>query len=289
MAGETNLILRAAREGRILVYGHRGARFYAPMNTLPSFLTAIGQGADGIELDVQLTADRELVVIHDFTVDGTTDGTGAVRDLLFAELRDFDAAAKFRPQEKTLAEEAGGPSPGPFRGVAIPTLEEVFALVRDAAGPDFVVNVEIKAPYCDSAGAEAPVGAEAPAGADGIEAVVADCIRRYGMEQRVVVSSFNPPTLARFKAACPEVPVGFLVEENVPVDTPALMAAVPHEAWHPRFSMADEASVSAQRRAGRSVNVWTVNDGTEALRLARIGASGIITDVPDRILAVLGR
>jgi glycerophosphoryl diester phosphodiesterase len=271
-----NAMLRAAAEGRVLVYGHRGARAYAPMNTIPSFALAIDQGADGIELDVQLTADGELVVIHDFTVDGTTDGSGAVKDLLHAEIKELDAAARFAPQATPLS----GRAAGPFGAVRVPTLEEVFVLVCDAAPADFIVNVEIKAPYC---------GADGKDTTDGVEAAVADRILRYGMSERVVVSSFNPPTLRRFKKIAPTIPVGFLYEENGPIDTAPLMAGAGHEAWHPRFSLATDKAIAAERAAGRIVNVWTVNDEAEARRLAADGAAGIITDTVDRILAALSR
>ncbi len=272
-------MFKAAREGRILVHGHRGARAYAPMNTLPSFGTAIRQKADGIELDVQLTADGHLVVIHDFTVDGTTDGSGAVKDLVFGKLREFNAAAKFLPMAKPLEESI----PENFGKVPIPTLDEVFTLVRDSAGPDFMVNVEIKAPYCDADAAETPSG---PAG---IEQAVADSIARFGMADRVIISSFNPPTLKRFKALCPQIPIGFLVEENVPVDTTRLMSGTAHEAWHPRFSMVRPDNTEREHRSGRIINAWTVNDEAEALRLAGLGVAGIITDRPDLIRACLFR
>jgi len=272
-------MFRAASEGKILVHGHRGARAYAPMNTIPSFATAIRQKADGIELDVQLTADGHLVVIHDFTVDGTTDGSGAVKDLVFGKLREFNAAAKFSPTAKPLAESV----PESFGRVVIPTLDEVFAFVRDSAGPDFMVNVEIKAPYCDAAGVEIPSG---PAG---IEKAVADSIARYGMENRVIISSFNPPSLKRFKALCPQIPIGFLVEENVPVDTTRLMSGTAYEAWHPRFSMVTPDNTERERRTGRVINVWTVNDEAETRRLASLGVAGIITDRPDLIRSCLNR
>ncbi len=271
-----NVMLRAAAEGRVLIQGHRGARAYAPMNTLPSFETAIRQGADGIELDVQLTRDGSLVVIHDFTVDGTTDGTGAVKDLSLAAIRELDAARRFSPAALPLS----GKSEGPFRGVRIPTLDEVFTLVRDAARPDFLVNVEIKAPYCGPDGSDTT---------DGVEAAVAASIGRFGMEDRVVISSFNPPTLRRFRQLAPAIPIGFLYEEKAPVDTAPLMAGADHEAWHPHFSLATAAAIAAERVAGRIVNAWTVNDEAEARRLAAEGAAGIITDVPDRIRAALSR
>ncbi len=264
---------QSAQPSRILVYGHRGARSYAPMNTLPSFELAIRQGADGIELDVQLSADGHLMVIHDYTVDGTTDGQGAVRALPFAALRELDAAAQFAPTLRPLE----GPVPGPFLGVRIPTLDEVFTLVRDAAGPDFIVNVELKAPYC------AADGTEGPAALDGLEAAVADCIARYGMAKRVIVSSFNPPTLDRFARLRTAVPLAFLQESSPPVDTESLMATIPHQAWHPHFAMVTAESAERRRRQGMQVNVWTVNDEAEARRLAACGVTGIITDVPDRM------
>lgn len=269
-----NVMLRAAAEGRVLVQGHRGARAYAPMNTLPSFELAIAQGADAVELDVQLTQDGALVVIHDFTVDGTTDGAGKIKDLSLAAIKELDAAFRFRPSTVPLS----GRAAGPFRAVRIPTLDEVFTLVRDAAPADFFVNVEIKAPYCDSDGADTT---------DGVEAVVAETIVRYGMESRVVISSFNPPTLKRFKALAPAIPIAFLYEEKAPINTAPLMKDAGHEAVHPHFSLATASAIAAERKAGRIVNVWTVNDTAEARRLAADGAAGIITDTPDRLLAAL--
>jgi glycerophosphoryl diester phosphodiesterase len=266
------------REGIPLVFGHRGARSYAPMNTIPSFELAIRQGAQGIELDVQLTADRKLIVLHDFTVDRTTEGYGAVRNLRFAELRELDASARFArgliPLDKQPC--------GPFAHVQIPTLEEVFVLVRDAARPDFIVNVEIKAPYCCADGSENPDDI------DGIEEVTAACIDRFGMAGRVIISSFNPPTLGRFRNVRPGIPVGLLVESESPVDAVSLAEGFPREAWHPPFSMVNGPAVLREKNAGRMINVWTVNDPAEAQRLAGLGVHGIITDTPDRILNALG-
>lgn len=285
MQGATSFVTQAFLDRKTLVYGHRGSRAYAPMNTIPSFELAIRQGAGGIELDVQLSADRELVIIHDFTVDGTTDGTGAVQDLLFVELRELNAAAKFAP----LAEPLHGHIPHyPF--TMIPTLEEVFSLVKDRAPEDFILNVEIKAPYCGENGEE-DMGA-----LNGIEQLVADCIDRYGIDRNVIISSFNPPSLKRFKALKPEIPVGFLVEEASPAYTstlansylPDTSGAAGYEAWHPQYSMVTPELVAEERNRGRMTQVWTVNDPELARRLTAWGVTGLITDMPDRILAVLG-
>ncbi len=279
MKRKISAVLAAAAENRVLVYGHRGARSYAPMNTLASFELAIRQGADGVELDVQLSADGKLVVIHDFSVDGTTDGSGAVRDLSFSALRELNAAARFKPAAVPL----DGRVPGPFAFSAIPTLDEVFVLVRDTAGPDFIVNVEIKAPFCRAD------GGEEPAARDGIEAAVAACVARHGMARQVIVSSFNPPTLNRLRAAAPDLPRGFLEADDAPLATAPLMAAIPHQAWHPCASLVTPETAGARRRQGTGVNVWTVNEAAEALRLIGCGATGIITDVPDRILQAVNR
>uniref|UniRef100_A0A7C3E681 GP-PDE domain-containing protein n=1 Tax=Gracilinema caldarium TaxID=215591 RepID=A0A7C3E681_9SPIR len=284
MKTPTSYVTEAFLAGKTLVYGHRGSRAYAPMNTIPSFELAIKQGAQGIELDVQLSADRELVIIHDFTVDGTTDGSGAVKDLLFAELRELNAAAKFTPMETPLH----GLIPHyPF--TMIPTLEEVFSLVKDCGLQDFIVNVEIKAPYCNEDGSE---GSDAD---NGIEAIVADCIDRYEMDRNVIISSFNPPTLKRFKAIKPAIPVGFLVEEASPAYTTALTAqwlpekagVTGHEAWHPRYSMVNSELVAQKREQGRMTQVWTMNDTELARKLKAWGVTGLITDMPDRIIAAL--
>jgi len=275
----THRLAQDLRTQGVRVYGHRGARSYAPMNTLPAFELAILQGARGIELDVQLSLDGHLIVLHDFTVDGTTDGSGAVRNLTFAQLRELDASARFVPAAVPL----NGKAPGPFRNLKLPTLDEVFELVRDAADKDFVVNVEIKAPYC------AADGKEGPEALDGVEAAVAASVDRYAMADQVIISSFNPPTLGRFKVLRPDIPVGFLVEKSAPVDTAALMAPRDYEAWHPHFSMVNEQSVARETHRGKMINVWTVNDPTEVTRLAGLGVQGIITDTPDRMVRALGK
>src|SRR5664279_5072772 len=105
------MLLTEFYDGRTLVFGHRGARAYAPMNTLPSFELALAQGADGIELDVRLTRDSEMIIMHDADIDSTTDRHGAVRDFTLAELQALDAGAWFNES---------------FKGTRIPTLDQVF-------------------------------------------------------------------------------------------------------------------------------------------------------------------
>jgi glycerophosphoryl diester phosphodiesterase len=252
-------VLETMYRGRPLVFGHRGARAYAPMNTLPSFELAADQGADGIELDVQLSKDGYPVVLHDFTVDDTTDGRGEVRDLTLAQLKALDAGYRFSEL---------------FRGTRIPLLDEVF----EAVGHSVYVNVELKAPYCDAEGRDEPTG---------LEKAVAECIVGHRMTGRVIVSCFNPPSLRRFREALPEVPLGFLYKRNSPVDTPGLMKDIPYDAYHPHYSLLSRREADIHHSAGRFINVWTVNRSSEASLLVSYGADGIITDNPDRIVGAL--
>jgi len=241
--------------GRALVFGHRGASGYAPMNTLPAFELAADQGADGIELDVWLPADGDqLVILHDLTVDHTTDGSGSILTKTLKECKELDASYRF-PE---------------YRGVQIPTLDEVF----EAVGQRLLVNVEIKAD---------------PAMRPETAAAVANCIRRSGMERRVIVSSFSALVLRQFREVMPDVPVGFLYAEDTPESEWELIQTLPHEAIHPHHVLIDAALMADASNEGHIVNTWTVNDPNRAKELAYLGVNGLITDTPDVILKALGR
>ena len=242
-------------EGEPLVFGHRGARAYAPMNTLPAFELAAEQGAHGIELDVHRSRDGFPVILHDFEIDATTDGSGRIVEKTLAELKALDAGSWYDTR---------------FAGVRIPTLDEVF----EAVGRRLFVNVEIKSISEQT---------------DGVEQVVADCIHRHGMEQRVIVSSFNPLALMRFRQIMPDVPTGFLyaVADDLLVRAAMNDSAFTYEAFHPYYQDIDEQVVAEHKQHGRILNTWTVNDPQRAVDLVALGVSGIITDNPDTILAAL--
>lgn len=240
-------------DGKTLVFGHRGARAYAPMNTIPAFELAVKQGAHGVELDVHRSADGYPVIVHDFTVDSTTDGKGRVDSMTLAQLKALDAGSYFDAR---------------FAGVQIPTLDEVF----EAVGKKLFVNVEIKSVTTET---------------DGVEQVVADCIARHNMGERVIVSSFNPLALLRFRAVAPDVPIGFLYAKESPDEVHDALAGKAYEAYHPHDPLITADHIAPHLAAGRVINAWTVNDPARAVELRDLGVGGIITDKPDLILAAL--
>jgi glycerophosphoryl diester phosphodiesterase len=231
------------------VLGHRGASRDAVENTLPAFIEARRQGADGVELDVHRSADGELVVHHDAAVDGfgilARHGLPAIRAAL--------------------------PS--------IPTLAEVL----DACS-GLLVNVEIK---------NSPHDADFDPEDRGAAAVV-DLLRRRDRRDDVLVSSFHLPTVDRVHALDPEVPTGYLVVVD-PLPIPALELAHEHghRAVHPHYAAMSEAhAADAVERAtalGLGLNVWTVNDPPDIVRLAELGVDSIITDTPRIARQALGR
>jgi glycerophosphoryl diester phosphodiesterase len=239
-------------DNRVLVYGHRGASAYAPMNTIPAFQLALKQGADGIELDVHLSKDGHLVIVHDFAVDQTTDGEGTVAEMTLAELKALDAGSWFDAK---------------FTATRIPTLDEVF----EAVGQKLYVNVEIKS--------LAPVS-------DGVEDAVAACITRHNMQERVIVSSFNPRVLTRFRAVSPDIPLGYLVSPGTMAGTTQpMILPEDYDARHLYFEMVDSTQMNWAKEYKHIVNTWTVNDPTLARQLRMLGVHGIITDKPDVIVA----
>jgi len=250
---ENRLSIREAyAASRTLIFGHRGAMADAPQNTLASFQLAVDQGADGVELDVQLSRDGHIVVVHDFSVDGTTDGRGEVSALALSDLKQLDAGRWFA---------------GEFARERIPTLDEVFA---GFAGKLYI-NVELKSRFDESSA---------------LEAAVADCIRRHGLTEQTIVSSFDARLLQRFRALAPEVMMGYL---HAPVGLDALMDEVPHEARHPWHDGIDAAYMRWARATGFLVNAWTVNDTDRACALKKLGVNGIITDSPQDTISALNQ
>lgn len=255
MTATATKVLEAMFSRGTLVFGHRGAKAYAPENTLPAFEMALKQGAHGIELDVHRTRDGYPVVIHDFTVEQTTDGIGTITQMTLDQVRELDAGSWYSDK---------------YRGVRVPTLDEVF----EAFGQEMFINVEIK------------TLSEA---SDGIEEVVVDRIRYFRLEKRVIVSSFNPATLRRFRRLLPTVPIGFLYAPGLPVDTRPMMQDIRYELFHPYFEMITPRLVTESERAGRALVAWTVNDPHRAMLLAEWGVKALITDTPDTVLKVVRR
>jgi glycerophosphoryl diester phosphodiesterase len=247
-----------------LVVAHRGASAQAPENTMEAFRLGVEAGADAIELDVHLTADGQLAVIHDETLERTTDRTGRVADLTMDQVREADAGATFsRPDDAGL--------PFADRGLRIPTLPEVLAWLPDGIG----LVVEIKA----RAAADAVV--EAVRGHPGSDA------------GRLAVISFDEATIERVREVDPEIRTGYLLVPTQPI-VPALTWATEHGhvgvfPWEGDLGI-DPLPLMAQARAyGREIGCYVVNDPERMRHLAACRLWGFVTDVPDVARAALPR
>ena len=238
------------------VIGHRGASGHAPENTLPSFELAVSSGAEALEFDVHLTADGIAAVIHDATLDRTTDRRGLVSALRYAELREADAGARFTP-------DGGRTFPFRGRGIHVPTLDEVLT-----AFPDLPIVLEIKT---------ARVQEEA-----------LRVLTRRGCKERVIVSSFDPLAVAQFRAdgwmtgaASGEV-ARFKFAPRGPVAVPFRALFVP-VTWR-GIPVPTTGLVRRALRFDLPVHVWTVNDARLAVRLWRAGCAGMIGNFPKELL-----
>jgi glycerophosphoryl diester phosphodiesterase len=242
-----------------LILGHRGASAYAPENTLGAFNMAVAQGADGVELDVTLSADGVPVVIHDESLDRTTNGHGPVNRQSLAALKQLDAGYPSRFGRQ-------------FPNERIPTLAEVFARIP----PQAVINVELK--HDRSPGRE-------------LAGRVVALIHEYKMTRRVLISSFQYSSLRRVKALDPALPVGLLYSAALsgPRLARCVAGALPHEAHHPSHERLSAASVAWYHAHGWRVNTWTVDDEADLRPLAAAGVDGLITNRPDVAAAVIER
>lgn len=233
---------------RPLVIAHRGANRQAPENTLAAFRHALTLGADAVELDTKLTADGYVVVIHDQTLDRTTEGAGRVTEHTLAEIRALEAGSHFSPA---------------YAGEKVPTLDEVF----DAVGSQLLINVEM-GNYASPR--------------DALAEAVVDVVRRHKMERRVLLSSFNPLALRRARANSADIPLGLLLMPREPGWQRWFFSLLsPKEVLHLNEALIRPEVVARAHRQGRMVIAWTVNEPARMTELLDMRVDGLITDVPE--------
>jgi glycerophosphoryl diester phosphodiesterase len=231
-----------------VIFGHRGACALAPENTLSSFELAFAHLADAVELDAKLSKDNQVVVIHDQTVDRTTDGNGKVNALTLKDLKSLDAGSRFDKR---------------FVGEKIPTLDEVFEQV----GKKGYINVELTN-YNSSK--------------DALVEKVAQVVKLHNMESRVIFSSFLPKNLILIKKLLPNTPVGLLCLSGIGglFSRSSIYRKISPEAIHPYKSDVTEPFVNREHEHGRRVHVWTVNEDIDLRRMFSLRVDGVFTDDP---------
>lgn len=228
-------------------FAHRGFSGKYPENTLLAFKKAIDEGVDGIELDVQFTKDKEIVIIHDETIDRTTDGKGNVFDYTYEELEKFDASYIYK---------------GKMGFNKIPTLREYFELIKET---NIITNIELKTGVNEYLG---------------IEEKVLELIKEFHMEERVIISSFNHYSILRMKKIAPQIKCGFLSETWI-IDSGKYTKNFNVECYHPQFSMLTEEIVKELKYFGIEINTWTVNEEKDIKDLILKGVDIVIGNYPD--------
>lgn len=230
-----------------LVWAHRGASGYAPENTLAAFEKAVELGADGVELDIQLTKDDEIVVIHDEKIDRTSDGEGWVKDYTLEELRGFN-------YNRTKPE---------YEHADIPTMREVFELLKPTG---LFINIEIKTGVIFY---------------EKIEEKILALTKEMDMEDRVCYSSFNHYTVKRIHELKPDAEVGFLYADG-PIDMPSYGEKHGGNALHPAlYNLQYDGFIKECKEKGLKLNVWTVNEKEHMQLCCKYGVNAIITNYPD--------
>ena len=250
-----------------LVIAHAGSELY-PHDTMYALERYAAMGVDILEMDLHMTADGKIILIHDDTVDRTTDGTGDVREMTLAEDQELDAGWYWTEDGETY--------PLRGQGITIPTLREVFETF-----PGYPMIIEIKQ--------EEPSMAEP----------LCELIREYGMELKVIVPSFNDAAMHEFRSTCPEVATaaandearefvirGFMLmtgtisPEYVALQVPETRDDIP---------VTTRLFVWLAHRNNLQVHIWTINDPEDMRRFINMGVDGIMTDRTDLLLEILGR
>jgi glycerophosphoryl diester phosphodiesterase len=249
---------------KFLMIAHRGGRRLGPENTLYTYQLAVNLGVDVLEMDVHRTKDGQLVVLHDSTVDRTTNGTGPVDQFTLVEIKKLDAAYHWSP-------DSGKAYPLRGRGITIPALSEVFK-----AFPGTHINIEIKDP-------------------DPTELhELCSLIHEYDMNRNVMIASFDSGTLRKFRSVCPGIATSagaseamlFYALQKIHLESlysPAALALQVPQSYGD-LRVVTKRFVEAAHACNLKVHVWTVNDVDDMKSLLQLGVDGIMTDYPRRLL-----
>ncbi len=234
------------------VFAHRGFSGKYPENTMLAFAKAVEAGCDGIEIDVHLTKDMVPVIIHDDCVDRTSDGTGFIQNFICDELKELDCSypSKFD---------------GIYGPLRMPTLEEYFAWIS-REHVDIITNIDLKC------------GASCHGN---IEQIVIDLIRKYNLEDKVVIFSESDASIAICKQLSDSIKCGVLRKRYI-ANGGTYAKACKVEHYYPKLDYLEEGHVRDCSDNGIAVNVWTVNNEEDMRRIRRWGVSTIITNYPDR-------
>jgi glycerophosphoryl diester phosphodiesterase len=249
------------------VISHRGANQVAPQNTTAAFEKSIEIGCDGFETDIHLTKDGIPVVCHNFTIDETSTGKGAIKNMTLEELRQYDFGA-YKGEE--------------FKGIKIPTLDEFLEVSKKMGDKMKVLNIELKSEKFGEAGTEI------------VEKTI-DAVKNHGLFDKLLISSFDPAILVVCKKVDKSCKTGILYSpDNLislkiaprPVNFCKEIGA---DALHPFFMYVTRLYVERAHRAGIQVNPWTVNKESTAKHLIKLGVDGLITDNPGLMNQILSK
>ncbi len=244
----------------IMVIAHRGANRCAPQNTLPAFKKAIEMGADGFETDVHLSKDGIPVICHNDTVDETSTGSGAIKDLTLDELKKFDFGSYFDDS---------------FKDTPLPTVEEFLPLCKNLK----MMNLELK-------------GGNDTERRELLVAKTLELVKKYNLEDILIISCFDPETLRCVRKLNPDCKTGFLFSENSlkeynVTDPIELMKEIGCVAAHPQVKCVTEEFAKRAKESNLKINVWTVDKKEDILDLTQKDVDSLITDVPDFTFSVL--
>ncbi|GJM43027.1 MAG: glycerophosphoryl diester phosphodiesterase [Ardenticatenaceae bacterium] len=255
----------------VMVIAHQGGEWLRPSNTLVAFDHAVELGVDVLEMDIHQTKDGVIILMHDDTVDRTTDGSGAINEMSYAEIRALDAGHYWTDDD-------GATYPYRGLGIQVPTLEEIFQNY-----PEMRMNIEIKQetpsmvrPFCT-------------------------LIHDYNMEEKILVATFHQATVEEFREVCPGV-ITSMVEPEIQLffglntvflgalfQAPGTAFQVPRTSSLPIIGKVDvltERFIRVANSHNIQVHAWTINDPAEMERLIGLGVNGIITDRPDLLLEI---